>query len=173
MGISKQSFYSVDALNFIKNFDLERNINRDEYLKVKDRITEVLPPFFYHLMSENQRNRSNSGIITGDDNGNIIDYSFLIFIDLFNPFFGEYHKLKYFYKEGDNSRFDFSNTLGYISEFLNEPPIIRMIYIINYETLKLSVTFKDTIAYEATLLIVYYQFLEEEEKQKKRGKTSN
>ena len=103
------------------------------------------------MISENQRNRSNSGIINGDGNGNIINYSFLILIDLYDSFRGEYRKLKWFYTEGNNNGFDFSNTLKDLREFLYyffDVGINDMIYYINIcGTLKLWFTFKDILLY--------------------------
>ena len=103
------------------------------------------------MISAHQKERSDSGIISGGGNP-ILNYSFLIFIDSFNPFRGEYQKLKWFYEEGDNSDFDFSNTLEDLRELFDinfHVSINHIVYnkYIGETPFKLSVTFKDISLY--------------------------
>ena len=74
MFISKQSFYSVDA--FIKNsYDTERCI-------------KVLLPFSYYLISEHQKNQSESGVTTVGGNVGAINYSFFYFYRFIYSLYG-------------------------------------------------------------------------------------
>ena len=95
---NKQSFYS---------FDVCKRIERQE--KIDRLINKVLLPFLYYSISEHQNQSSKRGItMYGDDI--IIDYSFFIFINFFNPCKDVYKNLICLHKEGYSRDFDFSNT---------------------------------------------------------------
>ena len=137
MFISKQSFYSVDAFNHIKNLD------------ERERCIKVLLPFFYYLISEHQKNQPESGVTTVGGNVGAINFSSFIFIDSFTPCMDGYKNLICLHKEGYNHNFDFSNTLKDLREYLTRHFFRSIQSTLNYsisvgEPLKISVTFKDT-----------------------------
>ena len=82
--------------------------------------------------------------------GTIIDYSFFVFINFFNPCEGVYKNLICLHKEGYSGHFDFSNTLENLRDRFDNNSFHSLLYLITYygftvnKTLNFSITFKDT-----------------------------
>ena len=104
--------------------------------------------FLYCSISEHQKDQSERGI-TICGGGILLNYSFFIFIDFFNPCRNAYKNLMCLHKKGHSRDFDFSNTLENLRVRLNNSFYYRLYGIINYNVavnkpLKFSITFKDT-----------------------------
>ena len=67
--ISKQSFYSLDVCKPLVSYE-----------KIKTFFNKVFSPFLYYLISEHQKNRSESVFFRRDGSGNAISYSFLFLL---------------------------------------------------------------------------------------------
>ena len=135
---NKQSFYSFDVC---KRIERQEEINR--------LINKVLIPFLYYSISEHQNQSSKKGINMYGD-GTIIDYSFVVFINFFNPCEDVYKNQICLHKEGYNGHFDFSNTLENLRVRVDNYSFHYLLYLITYycftvnKTLNFSITFKDT-----------------------------
>ena len=132
---NKESFYSFNTS--------KRKEGREGVDKI---INKVLIPFLYYSISEYQ-NQSTFGINMYGDDTTIINYSFFIFINFFNPFGNEYKNFVCFYKEGYSEHFDFSNTLKNFRDRLNDIDFYIPVFcgFTRYnEMLNFSITFKDT-----------------------------
>ena len=75
--------------------------------EIKTFINKVLSPFLYYLISEHQKNRSESGLIELDGNGNRIRHSFFIFIDFLEPNTVVYKNLICLHRKGNQENFNF------------------------------------------------------------------
>ena len=84
------------------------------------------------------------------DDGTIIDYSFFIFINFFNPCVRVYKNFVCLHKEGYSGHFDFSNTLKNLRDRFNDIDIYLLFssFTRYNKTLNFSITFKDTISFK-------------------------
>ena len=135
---NKQSFYS---------FDVCKRIERKE--EIDRLINKVLIPLLYYSISEYQNQSSKIGITMYGD-GTIIDYSFFIFSNFFNPCEDVYKNLICLHKEGYSRHFDFSNTSENLRDWFDNDSFYSLLHLITYysftvnKTLNFSITFKDT-----------------------------